>query len=246
VGRFNQGETVVLTTGGSATATWTGCTSSTATTCTVSMTANRSVTATLTVPGQAPPPATDGGTVSPPPPADAGTTSPSPADAGTASPPPAPVTQTFSLSADATVRQGTSTNSGTSTTLETVSSSTSARHVYFRVTVSGVLGRVTSAKVRLYASNGSGNGPKLLGVANTSWGETTINWSNKPAAGTTVIANPASISTSSWVELDVSSVITGNGTYSFVLVPESSDNAIFASRQSGTTTQRPQVVVVSQ
>jgi hypothetical protein len=39
------------------------------------------------------------------------------------------------------------------------------------------------------------------------------------------------------MELDLSSVVSGNGTYSFVLVSSSTDSAYFSSREGGNPPQ---------
>jgi hypothetical protein len=55
-----------------------------------------------------------------------------------------------------------------------------------------------------------------------------------------VLDNKGSIGTNTWVEYNVTSLVTGNGTFSFVLAADSNDAATFSSRQGG---QPPQLVV---
>ena len=71
--------------------------------------------------------------------------------------------------------------------------------------------------------------------------ETGIRWSTKPARTGGVTANKASVAAKAWVEYDVRSVITANGTYTFNLVPETSDGITMNSREAASNT--PQVVL---
>ena len=78
---------------------------------------------------------------------------------------------------------------------------------------------VTSAKLRLFATDGTTDGPKVY-LADNSWTEAGINWNNKPVrASTTAAADTAAITAGSWVEYDVSSIVKTDGTYTFDLPP---------------------------
>jgi hypothetical protein len=105
--------------------------------------------------------------------------------------------------------------------------------------VNGATGVIQSAVLRLFVTNGSTNGPSIYGTDNT-WAEAGITWNNRPAATTGVIANLGAATASTWVEYNLTSYITGNGTYNFVLLPDSSDGIRFVSRE-GTTP--PQLVL---
>jgi hypothetical protein len=102
---------------------------------------------------------------------------------------------------------------------------------------------VTSVKLRLFVTNGGTNGP-LLYATQTGWSETTLTWNTRPAIIGGVLANAASVPAGAWYEFTVTSTVTGNGTYSFLLRPESSDGVVATSRQ-GTAANRPQLVVVT-
>ena len=102
-------------------------------------------------------------------------------------------------------------------------------------------GGVQSAKLRLYAYNGTADGPAVY-TTGTAWGETTINWNTRPArherGERRQGCDPA---TNSWVEYDVTSFVTGNGTYSFRLATTSTTAVDFYTRE--TATLRPELVV---
>jgi len=97
-----------------------------------------------------------------------------------------------------------------------------------------------SAKLRLYVIDASPNAGTLYPVADTSWSEGTLTWANKPPASATPIgpAGPAKLGT--WVEIDLGSTITGDGTYSLALVGTYPDAAWFSSKEGA---NRPQLVL---
>lgn len=157
-------------------------------------------------------------------------------------PPPPGGTVTFTPDADAEVQANKpTTNFGllTSLSIDTQPSAES----YVRFVVSGLTGTVTSVKLRLYVTNGGTNGP-LLYATQTNWAETTVTWNTRPAIVGSAIANAASVPANAWYEFNVSGLVTGNGTYSFLLRPESSDGVVATSRQ-GTAANRPQLVIVT-
>jgi hypothetical protein len=104
-----------------------------------------------------------------------------------------------------------------------------------------VTGAVQSATLRLFATNGSTNGPAVHGTDN-SWTETAITWNNRPAATTGALDNKTTIVDNAWAEYNVTAHVTGNGTYDFVLRPDSTNGVTFTSRE-GTATSRPQLVL---
>jgi hypothetical protein len=103
-------------------------------------------------------------------------------------------------------------------------------HSYIRFNVSGVTGTVQSATLRLFVSNGSSNGPSLYATDN-SWTETGITWNNQPGATSGALADIGSIAANNWAEYNLTAHISGNGTYSFVFLPDSSDGIRFDSRE---------------
>jgi hypothetical protein len=109
-----------------------------------------------------------------------------------------------------------------------------------RFTVSGAGGPITSARLRLYATNASVNGPKAYPVG-SAWSETGVTWERRPTRTGGAIADSGTIGVNRYIEWDVTSLVTGDGTYSFSLVPDSADGADFRSRESGSN--RPQLVI---
>jgi acid phosphatase type 7 len=150
-------------------------------------------------------------------------------------------TLTFSAEADARVEEAhPSNNYGSVNSLLVNGVNNPDIESFIRFTVSGVTGLVQSARLRIYVTtNSSANGPAAYG-ANNTWVETEITWRNRPARASGVLDNKGTASTNSWVEYNVSSFMTGNGTYSFVLAADSSDGITFSSREGE---RAPQLVV---
>jgi len=150
-------------------------------------------------------------------------------------------TLTFITDADAKVQESNpGTNAGTSTDLEVINANNRSVESYLRFPISGVTGTVQSAILRVYSTtDGTRNGPAVYATG-SSWSETGITWNNRPAQTSGAIDNQGKIATNTWVEYDVTSLLIGNGTYSFVLGGDSNDNVIFSSRQGSNP---PQLVI---
>jgi hypothetical protein len=99
-----------------------------------------------------------------------------------------------------------------------------------------VTGAIQNATLRLFVTNGSSNAPSIYGT-DDSWTETGITWNNRPAPTTGAIANVNSAPAGTWAEYNLTSYITGDGTYSFVLLPDGSDGIRFDSREGSSTPQ---------
>jgi hypothetical protein len=125
------------------------------------------------------------------------------------------------------------TNYGTLTRLDVDSP---GEESYIRFSVTGVTGAVQNATLRLYVSNGSSNGPSLYLTDNT-WTETGITWNNRPAPTSSAIADIGSVVADTWAEYDLTAQITGDGTYSFVFLPDGTDGIRFDSREGSSPPQ---------
>jgi hypothetical protein len=115
---------------------------------------------------------------------------------------------------------------------------------YLRFSVTGLSGPVTRATLRLYVTNGSSDGPAVSATAG-SWSEGSLSWNNRPARTGAVLADLQAVATGSWVELDVTRAVAGNGEFSFVLHPSSTDGVDFHSRESTSVALRPQLIVTT-
>jgi hypothetical protein len=114
-------------------------------------------------------------------------------------------------------------------------------HSFLRFNVSGLgAGTITRVRLLVFANSSLSQGIKAQAVADNTWGELTTTYVNAPALGG-VLASSTAISTSTWVTLDVTSYITGNGTYSFAITDPSSTAISLAARESGANA--PQLVI---
>jgi PKD repeat protein len=101
---------------------------------------------------------------------------------------------------------------------------------FLRFDVSGLPAAVISAKLRLYVTDGSADGGTLF-ATNSSWSEATITYSTRPPLVEPSIGNLGRVSNGTWVEIDVTSQVSGNGAFAFGLSSSSSNSAFFSSRE---------------
>jgi hypothetical protein len=151
------------------------------------------------------------------------------------------VTVTVFADADATVAEATpDTNAGTATTLQAGASPN--LESYLRFIPAGLVGTVTSARLRLWAVDASVDGPALY-PTDPGWTETGITWATKPGRTGSVVADLGAVTSGAWVEYDVTSLVHGDGSVAFVVAGQSPDGSDFASRE--TAANRPELVVAT-
>jgi predicted outer membrane repeat protein len=160
--------------------------------------------------------------------------------------PGAPVLLTFTPDADARVPEASpTTNYGNATTLLVDSGAGASETSYIRFVPSGIHGSIQSVKLRVYCTtNGTNNGPAAY-LANSTWTETGtggITWNLQPALLSGAFDNKGAIAASSWVEYDVTALVTGNGTYTFALVGDGTDGVTFSSSEGAAP---PQLVIAT-
>lgn len=147
---------------------------------------------------------------------------------------------TYTAVADAAVlanRPGN--NFGTSSTLAVDGSP--IINSYLRFDVQGVSGSINSVTLRIWANSASTTGIEAAGVTDNSWGETTITINNAPTAGS-ALGSSGAISSGTWVEVDVTGFISGNGLASFMVRTTDSNRINFDSREAANA---PQLIIVS-
>jgi hypothetical protein len=149
-------------------------------------------------------------------------------------------TRVFTPVADARV-EGASPdqNFGSSSVLKVDSSPQYAS--FLRFELSGLSGTVTSAKLRLYATEATANGP-AVSTTDSTWQESTITYANKPGTQT-LLSTSGAVTANAWIEWDVTAAVQGNGTVNLAVMPTGSDGTVFSSRNTSDTTVRPQLVV---
>ena len=148
-------------------------------------------------------------------------------------------TLTFAPEADTRLEQGLpSSNFGTATQLRTDSDAVTL----LRFQLAGVSGRVTSAKLRLGSVTETLDGPAVRGVGN-DWLENGATWNTRPTPTTGPVSDAGAIGPGAQAEWDVTPLVTGDGVVSFHLSQPGSDGINFHSRESGTVSARPRLVV---
>jgi hypothetical protein len=180
--------------------------------------------------------------------ADSGSTG---SDTGASAPTPTPAPSTGPTTTKFTPTDDTQANSaspdtkyGSATTMRVDGSPQVV--TYLKFSVSNVSGKtVKSAKLRVYVKDGGGAPLTLQQVGSKSWTEGGLNWSNRPSVGGTIWGKKTSSSASgTWVEFDLTKVVTANGTYSMALWSTSGDGYSFNTSEA--SSNKPQLVVVTE
>jgi parallel beta-helix repeat protein len=153
--------------------------------------------------------------------------------------PPAGSAVTFTPIADAFTDSATPDgNFGASSALRVDASP--IKRVYLRFDVGGLgSGGVTSATLRLWALSASSVGHDVARALDDNWGERTITYNNAPAADPSV-GSSGPFSSGAWIEVDVTSIVNGEGLVSFVVSTPSNTAISYGSRESSND---PQLVV---
>jgi myo-inositol-hexaphosphate 3-phosphohydrolase len=162
----------------------------------------------------------------------------------TASP---PSTTTFIATEDSYVRQSSPTaTAGSATTLRVRKTGSETIVSYLKFEVTGFGGSTQNATLRLFVADAGSDGGEVFLVSNnyegtsTPWVQTGLNWSNAPAISGSAVSVAGSVNLSSWIELDVSPVVNGDGVYSFAIRNNASDLVSYNSRESS---NQPELVI---
>lgn len=176
--------------------------------------------------GAAPSPAVVGTALSPPAVAASSTTSPPPGTQAALSP-----------TADAWVDSvDPATNLGTGSYLKVDGLPVAV--AYLRFTVEGA-GAEPSGVLRFHVETGSSTGVEVRAVDADPWEETTLTYHNAPPVGA-VVGSSGPVEAGTWVAVDVSALISGDGPVTFALTT-SNDTAIrITSREGG---RKPELLV---
>jgi hypothetical protein len=111
---------------------------------------------------------------------------------------------------------------------------------YLRFDVQGLSGTITRVTLRIFTNSSSSTGYEVRNVTDNSWGETTINHTNAPATDG-VTGTSSSFSAGVWTTVDVTPLLTGNGTYNIALTTTNATAFSLASRESGANA--PQLII---
>jgi len=120
---------------------------------------------------------------------------------------------------------------GSATYLGTDAVVGSERRAYLKFTVSNIPTGATNvtAKVRIYAQSSSSATFTVHNIP-SNWTQSGLTWSNQPALGSTVVSKVGV--TLGYNDLDVSSTIKANGTYSFAISNSAATQVNFTSKEA--------------
>lgn len=141
-------------------------------------------------------------------------------------------TLTFLPSADATVESDSpEANFGTGNRLQI---DTGPDHNFLiKFDVVGTNNRsVVEARLRLHTVNESNAGGDFYFVEDNSWDEGSVTWATAPGGTSTLIASLGPVNKDTWYEIDLTSFVTGDGTYTFRVSTASTNGADYASKES--------------
>jgi acid phosphatase type 7 len=152
---------------------------------------------------------------------------------------------TFTAEADAHILQSSpAANYGTADDLPSQDDPEAAQISYIRFSVSGIDKPVQNVKLRVFATNGSNDGPSVH-FADSSWKEAGVDgitWNQQPTLLSGPMENKEAVEENSWLEYDVTAAVTGDGMYSFALVADSEEEVTFSSREG---VKPPQLIVTT-
>ncbi len=148
---------------------------------------------------------------------------------------------TINPTADAWINQSSPSRTyGTTTTMK--SDGSPNQDAIMNFTVSGIgTKKVTSAKLRLYVANGSPSAGEIYRLLTASWNEASVNWNTVPAHNPIALKTLGIASTGTYLEIDLTSVVTADGVYGFKLSTPSSNNAVYNTREA--SANKPQLIL---
>jgi acid phosphatase type 7 len=108
---------------------------------------------------------------------------------------------------------------------------------YLTFNVQGINAPIASVKLKLYANSSTSVGCKVFAVPNSGWAERTITYNNAPPLGNQV-GSIGAFRGSSWITIDVTPLVTRNGTYSLAVSGLNATAVSLASRETGANAPR--------
>jgi hypothetical protein len=129
------------------------------------------------------------------------------------------------------------------TATKTYADNSPVKKTLMSFTVSGTGGcPIASARLRLYNVDASPRGGDFRRLADTGWYEPAVTWATAPPTDAPILASLGTVAKGTWYEVDVTSLVAGDGTVGVAVTSGSSDGAGWSTRE-GPLTQRPQLVV---
>ena len=137
--------------------------------------------------------------------------------------------QSFRPSADAAVRSVLpNTNFGTSTRLRSDGDPVSIS--YLRFDVRGLAGSVLSARLRVYPLTAYASDFQVQRVTQ-SWDPNTVTYNTRPSLNSAVVGTSGRVALGSWMEVNVSALVAGDGTVNLAMTNFHKTGITFASSE---------------
>jgi hypothetical protein len=117
------------------------------------------------------------------------------------------------------------------------------RRAYVKFSVSGVPSDATqvTAMLQLWARK-SGSATLTMWSVPSTWSESTLTWANQPALGVAVTSRTG-VTSGQYNGFDVSSYVSGNGTYALAITSSSSTELSFVSKEA--TSNHPALLTLN-
>ncbi len=136
----------------------------------------------------------------------------------------------------------TATNYGTAAALSIDGSPIHITYMKFDLT-SLATKTVSKATLRLKVTDSSTGTQRIKSSSNTSWGETTINYSNRPALSSTVINNIIGGLSGNWVQIDLTTFVNANKGRVVTLAIDSTSSDGLGLKSKEAPSEKPELVV---
>jgi hypothetical protein len=159
----------------------------------------------------------------------------------TPAPPPVITNISFVSAADAYINQSKPNNNyGSAAAL--IGDASPNEDIIMRFNVAGIgSGKVNSAKLRLYVNKTSNSGGVIKRVGTGTWTESSVNWNNKPSVNSTVYGTIGSVTKNSFVEVNLTNLVTSDGTYDLYIENTSTNDVAYNSKEA--LSNKPQLLL---
>jgi hypothetical protein len=107
---------------------------------------------------------------------------------------------------------------------------TNDTRAYLKFTVAGLSGTITKATFKVYTQTSSESGYELHPVADSSWVELGLTYSNHPAVGAT-IGTTVNFTANTWTSVDATTVVKGTCTFSVEMNATSTSLKQYTSKE---------------
>jgi hypothetical protein len=101
---------------------------------------------------------------------------------------------------------------------------------------------IAAAHLRLYNVDSSPRGGEFHPLADTGWNEQTVTWGTAPPIDAPAFARLDGVTKSTWYEVEVTSLVRGDGPVGLAITSSAYDGAGYSSKE-GPVSQRPELVV---